>query len=103
MDHQSLYNRLLQMQNDLNAATEKDPEQDVMGIALPVLDALISEARLFIANDPVIEKMYEVISVPQIELGDPVRALDALLVVGQLIEAIGHPPALRIPGRGIRG
>lgn len=63
------------------------------GIAEPVLDALVSEARKYLQNDPVVEKMHDVISVQRIDLGNPVRALDALIVVNQLIAALGDPNA----------
>ncbi|WP_151484852.1 hypothetical protein [Streptomyces albicerus] len=76
----------------LEALTKGDPEQEVQGIALPVLDAVIESVRASLPDDPVVEAVRGIISADQIALGEPVRAADALLVARQLDAAIGPHP-----------
>ncbi|RDI21707.1 hypothetical protein [Lentzea flaviverrucosa] len=76
----------------LSALVEKDPEQEVTGFALPVFDAVVEAVRAALPNDPVVEAVRGVISPEQIELGEPIRAADALLVAEQLDAAIGPYP-----------
>jgi hypothetical protein len=71
---------------------ERDPEQEVQGIALPVLDAVIEAVRLARPDDPAVKAARSVISPEQMESGEPVRAADALLVARQLDTAIGTYP-----------
>jgi hypothetical protein len=75
--------------------TKRDPEQEVQGIALPVLDAVIEAARAARPDDPVVQSARGIITPEQIESGEPVRAADALLVAKQLDAAIGaYPPVV---------
>lgn len=76
----------------LETLTKRDPEQEVQGFALPVLDAVIESVRAARPNDPVVEAVRGIISPEQIALGEPVRAADALLVAQQLDAAIGPTP-----------
>jgi hypothetical protein len=76
----------------LESLTNRDPDQEVQGIALPVLDAVIEAVRQVRPDDPVVKAARSVISPEQIESGEPVRAADALLVAKQLDTAIGGPP-----------
>jgi hypothetical protein len=76
----------------LERLVDRDPDQEVQGIALPVLDAVIEAVRLVRPDDPVVKAARSVISPEQIESGEPVRAADALLVAKQLDTAIGGPP-----------
>ncbi|WKX71291.1 hypothetical protein [Streptomyces sp. XD-27] len=78
----------------LEELTGRDPEQEVQGIALPVLDAVIEAVRAALPDDPVIAAVRGVISAEQIASGEPVRAADALLVARQLDAAIGPRPPL---------
>lgn len=78
----------------LESLIKRDPEQEVQGIALPVLDAVIEFVRAALPNDQVVEAIRGVISADQIASGDPVRAVDALVVAGQLDAAIGSRPPL---------
>jgi hypothetical protein len=78
----------------LTITTTRDPEQEVQGIALPVLDAVIEVVRRVRPDDPVVQAVRSVISVEQIELGEPVRAADALVVAKQLDAVIGPYPPL---------
>ena len=76
----------------LETLTRRDPEQEVQGIALPVLDAVIESVRVVRPADPVVEAVYGIISPEQIASGEPVRAADALLVAKQLDAALGPWP-----------
>ncbi len=76
----------------LRRLTDRDPEQEVRDIALPVLDAAIESVRDVLEGDPVMEAVRSVISVEQIESGEPIRAADALLVAEQINAAIGPYP-----------
>jgi hypothetical protein len=72
----------------LTQLTERDPEQEVHGMALPVLTEVINLARGFVADDPVVGVMQDAIS-PDFILGETsVRAADALLVATQLRTAL---------------
>jgi hypothetical protein len=83
----------------LETLTNRDPEQEVQGIALPVLDAVIDAVRLVGPDDPVVKAARGIISPEQIESGEPVRAADALLVAKQLDAAIG---SLSLPFAAMR-
>lgn len=62
-----------------------DPEQEVTGIAVPVLDACLTELKRTLPNDDVVvAQIRDVISVEAIEAGEPIRAADALLLVSAL-------------------
>jgi hypothetical protein len=76
----------------LETLTKRDPEQEVQGLALPVLDAVIEAARTVLPNDSVVEAVRDIISPEQIASGEPVRAADALIVAKQLDAAIGPAP-----------
>jgi hypothetical protein len=79
----------------LETLTKRDPEQEVQGIALPVLDAVIETVRAVLPDNPVVEAVRGILSPEQIALGEPIRAADALLVAKQLDAAIGsYPPAV---------
>ncbi|MGQ0803487.1 MAG: hypothetical protein ACT4PI_06455 [Actinomycetota bacterium] len=76
----------------LETMTQRDPEQEVQGIALPVLDAVIEDAKAALGDDPVVLAVAGIISPDTIAIGDPIRAIDALLVVQQVDAAIGDYP-----------
>ncbi|MFE9606830.1 hypothetical protein [Streptomyces hokutonensis] len=78
----------------LETLTKKDPEQEIQGIALPVLDAVIESVRAALPGDPVVDAVRSIISADQIASGEPVRAADALVVAKQLDAAIGPRPPL---------
>jgi hypothetical protein len=80
---------LLALERPLSQITERDPEQEVRGIALPVVDAVLVAGREHaLKNDPVVAAIAGLITVDTVAEGDPVRAVDALIVVRQLREAI---------------
>jgi hypothetical protein len=63
-------------------------------MALPALDAALSQARDLLPNSPVLAQIADVISPEAIEAGEPVRAVDALLVVDIIFAALKPPPAV---------
>lgn len=69
--------------------SQRDPEQEVQGLALPVLDACLVAYREFVPTDPVASAIRDLVSPEAIESGEPVRAVDAALVAGQLAGALG--------------
>jgi hypothetical protein len=83
--------RVLSLRNHLQAIVDKDPEQEVQGLALPVLDAVLTEAsRLLPAGDAVVEASRGLITPDTIAAGEPMRAVDLLLVADQLYQALKH-------------
>jgi len=72
--------------------TKRDPEQEVQGIAIPVLDAVIEMVRGVMPDNTIVAAARAIISPEQIASGEPVRAADALLVARQLDAAIGDMP-----------
>lgn len=92
-----LRRQLQQLYLDLLAVIERDPEQEIIGIALPVVDCVLSAARQELAAESataLTEAMVELISPATVGEGAPIRALDTWLVVGQLLAAlsVASPP-----------
>ena len=86
--------KIVSLIETLEMLTTRDPEQEVQGIALPVLDAVIEAVRTVLPDDPVVQAVRGIVSPEQIALGEPVRAADALLVAKQLDAAIGPRPLM---------
>jgi len=74
--------------------TRRDPEQEVQGIALPVLDAAPDAIKQARPDDPVVRSLVDLMSADLIGLGETIRAADMLVVAKQLDAAIGRPPPL---------
>ena len=76
---------------------DRDPEQEIQGIALPVLAEVIELARSFVSDDPVVGAIERIFSADFISEPDAnVRAADALVVATQLRTALRafRPPGL---------
>ena len=84
--------KIVALVETLETLTKRDPEQEVQGIALPVLGAVFEAMRTALPGDPVVEAVRDIVSPEQIAYGEPVRAADALLVAKQLDAAIGSYP-----------
>jgi hypothetical protein len=84
--------RLTALVDSLQTMVRQDPEQEVQGIAIPVIDAVIEDARSVLGDDPVVQVVAGIISPETIEAGEPIRAIDALVVAQQLDAAIGLVP-----------
>ena len=81
--------RVIALIASLEKLVERDPEQEVQGMAIPVLDATLGAIKAAMPNDPVVAATVEVVSADVIGAGEPVRAADMLLVARQLDAAIG--------------
>lgn len=80
--------------NSLTLLIQRDPEQEVQDMALPVLDAVLEAARKLLPHDPVVQATSGVITPERIISGDVVRAADALVVAMQLEAALGPAPLI---------
>ena len=91
--------QLRELQSVLERIHQKDPEQEVRGIAIPVLDSIIEAVRRHLPDNEVTQAISGVFSVETISDGEPVRAVDALMVVTALKTALGDsvPMPVAIP------
>jgi hypothetical protein len=89
---------LSELRSDLQQITSSDPEQEVRGIAVAAVDAALSAVRGLVADSPVLRRIDDVISPESIEAGEPIRAIDVLVVVGIMHAVL--PPAPNPYGRG---
>lgn len=78
--------------SSLQTLIARDPEQEVQGPALQVLDAAIDAIKAEVPGDPVVQSVAGIFTAEFIAAGEPVRAADMLLVAEQLNAAIGQPP-----------
>ena len=84
--------RITSLIETLEQVVQRDPEQEVQGMAIPVLDACLEDVKAVLPGDPVVAAVAAVISPDAIAAGDPIRAVDVLLVAKQLDAAIGPYP-----------
>lgn len=96
-------NILRQLKATLTEITKRDPEQEVQGIALAPLDAALSSIRDLIPNNPVLAQIEDVISPTAVEAGEPMRAVDVLIVVDLMFAVLKQPPSLPRTGGAPRG
>lgn len=75
----------------LTVMHDRDPEQEVRGIALAPLDQLLNEVRPFIGSDAVIASIRDVISPEMIEEGGEVRVADLMVLLTMIQGRIGKP------------
>lgn len=76
----------------LKTMVTRDPEQEVQGLALPVLDATLTAIKEAVPDDPVVQSVAETFSADVIGSGEPIRAADMLLIAEQLDAAVGPWP-----------
>jgi hypothetical protein len=76
----------------LEKLVKRDPEQEVQGIAVPVLGAALEAIKAAKPDDPVVASLVDLMSADFIGAGETIRAADMLVVAEQLDAAIGHPP-----------
>jgi len=85
-----LLDQLRQLRVDLVQLVDRDPDQEVTGQAIPLIDAVITEAREALPGDSSLRtQIVDIISTTTIEVGEPLRAADALIIVGQLLAVLG--------------
>src|SRR4051794_20852468 len=98
MDKESARQRAWMLFRDLERISNQDAEQEVSGIAVPVLDALLDACKTFVGDDPVVQAIDGLMTPEAVEDGH-VRAIDAALVVHQLAAALGperRPPRVTV-------
>lgn len=78
----------------LKTLIARDPEQEVQGFAIPVLDAALTAIKQSTPEDPVVKALVELMSADFIGAGEPIRAADMLVVAEQLDAAIGPYPVV---------
>lgn len=89
MDQDQARQRAWLLFRSLEKMSERDPDQEVRGIAVPVLDAVLQACKPFVPEDPIIGAIREVVSADVIAAGKPVRGVDAVVVAEQLAVALG--------------
>lgn len=100
MDLDEARRHLTRLLGELRPMVERNPEQEVRGMAVPVLDAVITGVKTNLEGSVVALAVREIISPIAISEGEPVRAADMLIVVSALLEALPEPP--RAKPRGAR-
>lgn len=79
--------------HSMETLVQKDPEQEIQGIALRTVDAVIASVREEKPDDPVVRETAELLSADAIAEAEPTRAADVLVVAEQLNAALGpYPP-----------
>jgi len=78
--------------DSLETLVKRDPEQEVQGIAVPVLGAAIEDIKAAMPNDPVVVSLVDLMSADFIGAGETIRAAEMLVVAKQLDAAIGRRP-----------
>jgi hypothetical protein len=77
------------LRGTLKQISATDPEQEVRGIAIPVVDAVLTGAgELLPKDDPVIDAVRGLITPETIAEREPIRAVDAWIVADQLYRAL---------------
>lgn len=88
---------LTNLRETLKALAASDAEQEVRGMALPVVDAALSSVRGMLAGNAILDTVRDVISPDSITDGEPVRAVDVLMVVDVLLGALPPQAPPRMP------
>lgn len=83
--------RVVALIETLEPMVKRDPEQEIRGVAVPVFEAALDVLKSALPHDPVVAAVVGAYA-HEIETGEPVRAVDALLVARQIDAAIGPYP-----------
>lgn len=78
--------------SSMETVIKRDPEQEVQGMALPVIDAALVDVKQAMPDDPVVQSLVDLVSADWIGSGDTIRAADMLHVAKQLDAAIDDRP-----------
>ncbi len=84
--------RVVSLITTLEPIVNRDPEQEIQGIAVPVFESLLDELKDTLEDDPVVGSVVTVYENEFFGNGEPVRAVDALLVARHIDAAIGAYP-----------
>jgi hypothetical protein len=96
MDLNEAFFAAQQLYEDLQRAADKDAEQEIKGPAIDTVDAVLDACREFLPDHPIVARLQNVLSPEAIAAGDPVRVVDVVPGVGQIVAALGNkrpPPA----------
>lgn len=89
----TLAGRLRQLRADLKDLIDRDPDQEVTGQALLVLDQVVTQAHEGVPIEQLPDVgVLDILTPDAVGAGEPIRAADALLIVGQLL-AVLEPDA----------
>jgi hypothetical protein len=81
--------RVRSLRSDLRDATQRDLDREIRGPAIQEADAVLGAARPLIPDDdPVLDRLADVIPAEGVEAVEPVRAFDLLVVVDQVYQAL---------------
>ncbi len=78
----------------LRTLTQRDSEQEVQGLAIPVMAAALEAIKRSKPDDPVVVALVDIFSADFISAGESIRAADMLIIAEQLDAAIGPRPPL---------
>jgi hypothetical protein len=87
----SAYDQMSRLHKDLETLVSKDPEQEVLGLAVGVIDVVLAMAAQATGNPSILETVQGVVTPEAIAEGEPLRAADLLVIVGQVLAALPHP------------
>ena len=93
MEVENVRQRLHAMQGTLAQITAGDSDALVTDIGLSTLKALLTAGTQFVPDDPVLEPVRDFLA-REAEGPTHVRAMDALLVVDQVVHALPSPPPM---------
>jgi hypothetical protein len=97
MDAEQARRRLITLRSRLDEITKRDPEQEVRGMAIPVVDAVINGSRSAIPDDDEVGRVVrDLIDPDAVAAGeiDAVRAVDLIHVVDQLLHSLPPEPLM---------
>jgi hypothetical protein len=92
--------QLMQLHADLSKLVDRDPDQEVNDLAVQYAEVALMAARnLLGTHHPVVVATSELISHEWLEAGEPIRAANLLVVVGQLLASLPGDPIRVFPSR----
>jgi hypothetical protein len=97
MDINEAFFAAKRLHSDLEKASQKDAEQEIKGPAIDTVDAVLDACRQFLPDHPIVSRLQGVLSPEAIAAGEPVRVVDVLPGVGQIVEALGSERSRRMP------
>jgi hypothetical protein len=88
VDREQARKRAWDTYKELRRISERDPEQEVQGLAVPVLDAVLKACAAHVPEDPAVARLDDLMSPAVFETGS-LRAVDLAVVTHQLAQALG--------------
>jgi hypothetical protein len=86
------FQQISTLRRRLTENVKRDPEQDVLDVAIEVVDEVVVQAKAFLpADHPIVARIQEVLSPERVSSGDAIRAVDLLHVVDALYVALTGP------------